>query len=102
MPPPGSRSLADGLLALDYGRLLVQLRRRKAAVPVLLTGRSILAGLGAAGLAGECDRALLAAGVPGPELPGTAPRDGQQGQEPPREPRLSALTGREQAVARLA
>ncbi|MCW2931105.1 MAG: transcriptional regulator, LuxR family [Actinomycetia bacterium] len=96
MPSPGSRSLAGGLLALDYGRL----RRRKAAVPVLLTGRSILAGLGAARLAGECDRILLAAGLPRP-----APRGGQNGREDrdaPQAVRLRALTAREQAVARLA
>jgi DNA-binding CsgD family transcriptional regulator len=97
MPPPGSRSLADGLLALDNGRLLVQLRKRKAAVPVLLTGRSILAGLGAVSLTGECDRALLAAGAPGPTAP-----SGPPGQDPPKASRLSALTAREQAVARLA
>jgi DNA-binding CsgD family transcriptional regulator len=96
MPSPGSRSLADGLLALDYGRLLLQLRKRKAAVPALLAGRSILAGLGATGLTGDCDRALLAAGVPGPELP-----DGQSRQPSPAL-RLRTLTGREQSVARLA
>jgi DNA-binding CsgD family transcriptional regulator/tetratricopeptide (TPR) repeat protein len=102
MPAAGSRSLADGLLALDYGRLLVQLRKRKAAVPVLLVGWSILAGLGAARLAGECDRALLAAG-----LPRSVPRGGQNGQngredrDTPQAARLRALTAREQAVARL-
>ncbi|HEX4831845.1 MAG TPA: AAA family ATPase [Trebonia sp.] len=109
MPAPGSRSLADGLLALDYGRLLVQLRKRKAAVPVLLTGRAILAGLGAAGLVGDCDRALVAAGVPGAGPgagAGAGARDGDGDGQAPRPPsravRLRALTGREQAVARLA
>jgi DNA-binding CsgD family transcriptional regulator len=96
MPRPGSRSLAGGLLALDYGRLLVQLRKRRAAAAVLLTGRSILADLGAVRLAGECDRVLLAAGVPP-----AAPRHGQEGRDRPEAPRLRALTAREQAVARL-
>lgn len=101
MPPPGSRRLADGLLALDYGRLLVQLRKRKAAVSILLTGQSILAGLGAVRLAGECDRALLAAGVPRPELRNSALRNGHDSRVPPQTVRLHALTAREQAVARL-
>jgi DNA-binding CsgD family transcriptional regulator/tetratricopeptide (TPR) repeat protein len=96
MPDAGSGELAGGLLALDYGRLLVRLRKRKAAVAVLLTGRSILAGLGAARLAGDCDRALLAAGVPPP-----APDDGQRSRDRSQALRLRALTGREQAVAGL-
>jgi ATP/maltotriose-dependent transcriptional regulator MalT len=97
MPSADSRRLADGLLALDYGRLLAQLKRRKAAAAALLTGRSILAGLGAIGLAGSCDRALLAAGgrpasrEAGP--PDPAPREALP---------LAGLTAREQAVARLA
>lgn len=96
MPDAGSAELAGGLLALDYGRLLVRLRKRKAAVAVLLTGQSILAGLGAARLAGECDRALLAAGVPPP-----ASDDAQQSRDRSPSLRLRALTAREQAVARL-
>src|SRR3984957_20083676 len=95
MPRRDSRSRADGLLALDYGRLLVQLRKRRAAAAVLLTGRSILADLGAARLARDCDRVLLAAGVP------PAPRNGQEHGDRPGALRLRALTAREQAVARL-
>lgn len=89
LPEPTSRSLADGLLALAYGRLLLVANRRKAAAVPLLTGRAILGGLGASRLAADCERALVACGVTG--RPG-----GQAGGV-----RLAALTPREQVVARL-
>ena len=46
-PEPTSRRLADGQLALEHGRLLLALKHRNAAVSSLLTGRAVLAGLGA-------------------------------------------------------
>jgi DNA-binding CsgD family transcriptional regulator/tetratricopeptide (TPR) repeat protein len=91
MPAASSRSLADGLLALDYGRLLLHSRKRKQAAAALLTGRSILARLGAMHLTDACDQVLLACGVPAPS--GT---EGDPGWY-----RLDTLTAREQVVARL-
>jgi DNA-binding CsgD family transcriptional regulator/tetratricopeptide (TPR) repeat protein len=90
MPGPGSRSLADGLLALDYGRFLLSLKKRRQAATVLLTGRRVLSGLGAAGLTGACDQGLLACGVLVP-VPGDHEAGGG----------LDLLTSRERVVARL-
>ena len=88
MPQPDAGRLADGLLALDYGRWLIDARRRRPAAAVLQTAREILSRLGAAGLVADTDRALLACGVV------TSGQPGPQG-------RLSLLTAREQTVARL-
>jgi DNA-binding CsgD family transcriptional regulator/tetratricopeptide (TPR) repeat protein len=90
-PQPVSRSLADGLLALDYGRLLIAGKHRRAAAAPLLTARAIFAGLGAARLLAACDRALLACGVSGPPVAGADSRAA----------RLAALTPHEQVVAKL-
>ncbi len=91
MPDLSSRCLADGLLALEYGRALTGARKRKAAIAALLTGRTILAGLGAARLVDDCDRALAGCGVK--SAPG---RGGESSRT-----RLDTLTEREQVVARL-
>jgi DNA-binding NarL/FixJ family response regulator len=91
MPGPGSRSLADGLLALDYGWFLLGARSRRAAANALLTARGVLAGLGAAALTAACDQGLLACGV---RMPALLPdRETSEG--------LDVLTAREQVVARL-
>lgn len=91
MPGPGSRSLADGLLALDYGRFLLAGKKRRQAATVLLTARGVLSGLGAVALTSACDHGLLACGVPLPAPPGDhAASEG-----------LDMLTARERAVARL-
>jgi DNA-binding CsgD family transcriptional regulator len=90
-PEPVSRRLADGLLALDHGRLLLTLRRRKAAVSALLTGRSVLAGLGATRLVAACDQALHGCGV---TTTSTVEPD-------VRGDRWATLSAHEQAVARL-
>ncbi len=90
-PGPGSRSLADGLLALDYGWFLLGARSRRAAANALLTARGVLAGLGAAALTAACDQGLLACGV---RIPALLPdRETSEG--------LDVLTAREQVVARL-
>jgi ATP/maltotriose-dependent transcriptional regulator MalT len=91
MAGPGSRRLADGLLALDHGRFLLGEKRRKPAATALLTARSVFAGLGAAVLTSACDQSLRACGVLVP-----APAGDQETQ-----PDLDALTVREQVVARL-
>jgi ATP/maltotriose-dependent transcriptional regulator MalT len=91
MSGPGTRSLADGLLALDYGRFLLGDKRRRAAAKALLTARGVMAELGAAGLTAACDQRLLACGVRMPDvLPDQETSDG-----------LDVLTAREQVVARL-
>lgn len=90
-PEPVSRSLADGLLALDYGRLLIADKHRRAAAAPLLTARAIFADLGAARLLAACGRALLACGVGGPPVAG----------QDSRLARLAALTPQEQVVAKL-
>jgi DNA-binding CsgD family transcriptional regulator/tetratricopeptide (TPR) repeat protein len=91
MAGPGSRRLADGLLALDHGRFLLGEKKRKPAATALLTARSVFAGLGAAVLTSACDQSLRACGVLVP-----APAGDQETQ-----PNLDALTVREQVVARL-
>ena len=88
MPPPTSRRLADGLLALDHGRFLLSAHHRKPAAAALQTARTILGGLGAGRLAADADRSLRSCGVPASRVV-DAPS------------RLDLLTPREQTVARL-
>ncbi len=85
----GSRRLADAELALDFGALLIQAKRRKEAAGPLLTARTILVDLGATGMVARCDRALVAAGVAGSDS------------VVDRASRTDALSAREQVVARL-
>jgi DNA-binding CsgD family transcriptional regulator/tetratricopeptide (TPR) repeat protein len=58
-----SRSLADGLLALDYGNLLLAAGHRRAAVSPVLIARDIFIALDAERLRGACTAALRTAGV---------------------------------------
>jgi DNA-binding NarL/FixJ family response regulator len=84
-----SRVLAEGLLALDLGRILLASRQRRAAIVPLQSARAIFLRLGAAGLVDQCDSALVASGLPAGEA-------GSGG-----DPVAARLTDREQIVARL-
>jgi DNA-binding CsgD family transcriptional regulator len=58
-----SRSLADGLLAMDYGRFLIESRNRNAAIAPLRLARGVLTRLGAARFANTCEGMLSACGA---------------------------------------
>jgi DNA-binding CsgD family transcriptional regulator len=83
-----SRSLADGLLALDHGRLLSRTRRRRAAIAPLLVARDVFARLGAVGWLGASESELTRSGV--------AVHGGLDASSP-----VQRLTGREQVVAQM-
>jgi DNA-binding CsgD family transcriptional regulator len=83
-----SRSLADGLLALDHGRLLGRTRRRRAAIAPLLVARDVFARLGAVGWLDASESELTRSGV--------AVDGGLDASSP-----VQRLTGREQVVAQM-
>ncbi|PRZ42000.1 regulatory LuxR family protein [Antricoccus suffuscus] len=81
-------TFAEALLALDFGRLLIETGQFAAAATPLRAAREKLHLLGATRLQDACDVALRTCGADSDGVPHAAPR-------------LDALTPREQVVARL-
>lgn len=88
LPGRGARWLADGLLALDYGRLLSERGRLGEAAAVLQRGHDDMLRLGAESTAAACARLLAECGVRAPAVSDI-------------EVAIASLTARERTVARL-
>ncbi|MGX7678841.1 helix-turn-helix transcriptional regulator [Jatrophihabitans sp. DSM 45814] len=93
--PSESMVLDDGLLARDYGRLLIGLKMRRDAIAPMSLAQAILARLGADRFRQECEKSLSVCGIAvGPTLSGSNDSFNSS-------PSFNALTAREKVVARL-